>query len=105
MADIVTDTHQLEITIIEHGNPQIKDVVYPDSVEANEDFTITYDVENTDEDDNCFGRVFDTVTGIEIANTRWDEIINEGSIVTKTATIPGSDVFITLTIEVGYVKA
>ena len=105
MTDIITDTYNLEITIIEHANLQIKNVVCPDSIEANEDFVISYDIENLGATDDCYGRVIDTNSNAEIVNSRWDEEIGDGLTVSKMTTIPGSDVVIQLTIEVGYVKA
>jgi hypothetical protein len=104
MTDIITDEYNLEITIIEHADVQILDVVAPDCVEANEDFEISYEIRNDGETDSCFGRVIDTVTNSEIAGSRWDETIMSGSNMTKIVTIPGSDVVLNLRIEVGYVK-
>jgi len=104
MEDIITDSYNLEITIIEHADVQILNVIAPDSVEANEDFEITYEIRNDGESDGCFGRIIDTVTDSEIANSRWDEDIMTNETRTKIVTIPGSDVVLNLRIEVGYVK-
>jgi hypothetical protein len=105
---IVTESEQLSVSIIQHGNADILSVQAPSDVEANTPFDITYNVKNIGTvDDMIFGRVKDTVTGDIITGTEWSEVINAMSAVSKTATIPGYTPPgpIQLTIEVGYISS
>jgi len=104
MTDIVTDTKEFTVTIIQHANVIIKNLTTPTSVESGEDFTITYDATNNGATDSCYGRVVDVDSNSEIANSYWTESISTGSTKNCSIVIPGKTTQHNLKIEVGYQK-
>jgi hypothetical protein len=85
IADHVTDTETVTITVIAHGNLDVTITNYPAQVFVGQAFDVIYDVINNGGDDSAYGRAL--VDDVEEAGTRWDETITSGQTVTKTATI------------------
>ena len=99
MADIITDTKTLTITVIEHGDIQITNVTAPPAVEMGEPFDITYTIVNNGNTDTCYGIIQ------AFGDSRWDETIDAGATKTKSYTVAtGIDDTLNTTIEVGYTK-
>ena len=105
MTDHITDTYDLVITIIQHGNVQISNVVAPSQVYSGEDFIISYDATNNSDADDCWGHIMDTGGGSEIPNSRWEQNLANGGAYHSEVTVPGRDSDLNATIEVGYVTA
>lgn len=102
MVDYITDTHNLIITIIQHGNLQISNVVAPSEVFENEEFVISYDVTNNGGTDTCWGHIMDTGQQVEIPNSKWQQAIPAGELQHFDTTVPGRSEDLHATIEVGY---
>ena len=99
MVEVITDSKTITITIIQHANCVIENLVYPEYVESGESFDITYDVTNNGETDTCYGKLYDANGDIDT----WQETIDTGATVSKTVTLSITDTF-NGTLEVGYVK-
>ena len=99
-----TDTYEFVITIIEHGNAEILNVVVPTTpIYTNTPFEIKYDVKNTSgSPDVLYGKILDE-DGETITGTYWEETITPGESITKTYSHPGFETIgqYTLTIEAG----
>ena len=102
-ANVVTDSHVMTITVIQHGFAQIVlPVDFPTSVEADTPFDITYTVKNNGNvSDTLYGRLL--VEGVELTGSYWSEIVDSEATVTKTFTHPGITDDTEITLEVGHV--
>lgn len=100
---VMTDSYELQIQIIQHGLAKIVigSVIYPASVEADEPFTIQYQVRNDSVVDTLYGHLLVGIT--ELPNSAWtQENVASGEIISKTYNHPGISVETTITIEVGH---
>lgn len=104
MPDVITDTYEISIGIIAHGAAEISNVVAPTEVEADEPFTIEYDVTNNGETDSMFAQIKNTADDIVFEGTRWDEEIPAGEEVHKIAQMPGISAPLNAIIEAGYTR-
>lgn len=98
----VTDSYTMNIQIITHGIAHIvQPVAYPETVEADTPFDITYTTKNDGTvQDTLFGRML--VGGAEIPNSAWTEVVDVNGTVVKTYHHPGISEETTITIEVGH---
>ena len=101
MVDILTDSKTVTVTIIQHANCVIQNIIAPTAVELGESFDISYDCLNNGATDTCYGQVFNVTV---IPGSRWDQNIPASGSVTKTTTVTGITGDTTFTIEVGYSK-
>jgi len=104
MTDIVTDTYELHIGLVQHGNAQISNVVAPEEVEIGEPFNIEYDVTNEGPTDTIYGHVMRTDNQQVFEGTDWEESIPSGQVVNKVAQMPPISEPLDVTIVVGYRK-
>ena len=101
----VTDTYIFTLSVIEHGDAEISNVVVPtEPIYKNEVFDITYDVTNNGANpDTIWGHIKDEVGNV-IPGTYWEETLNHNEEVTKTYPHPGFPTTgsYELTIEAGH---
>lgn len=101
MTDHITDTHELTITIIQHADITITNVIAPSSVEIGEDFDIEYDANNNGATDTCWGHIMKA--GTELPGSRWEDTVDANDtkhvVYTVSGGISEDSIF---TIEVGY---
>lgn len=98
MTDYPTDTYELTITIIQHGDLAVMNVDAPAQVEANTPFVIEYDCINNGETDMCYGRLIEDGSDVD----RWDDTINAAATKHVVVNMPGRATTLNATIEVGY---
>jgi hypothetical protein len=102
MVDHITDSVSVSIVVIHPGNADIYEVTAPTAVEENTPFTVSYKVKNLGDRDDIWGQIKDSNTGMIIAGTRWDVVMNKDEIKEISATIPGITTNINLLVEAGY---
>ena len=104
MTDIITDSINIQINILNHGNCVISNVVAPTEVYVGDTFNIEYDCTNNDGSDMCYGRIIKN--GTTVVGSRWDQELSEGESITNVTPIvaPSTSGTVTFTIEVGYTK-
>jgi len=101
MVEIITDTQSISISVIQHADCKILNLVYPASIEPEEEFDITYDCKNNGVGDTCFG----TLKGGSTIYDHWEETIGSGGTVSKVVNFPdGITENLNATLDVGYVK-
>lgn len=102
---IVTDTYEFTLTVIEHGDAEISNVVVPlEPIYKNEGFDIIYDVTNNGANpDTLWGHIKDE-NGDVLPGTYWEEMLGPAESVTKTYPHPGFPISgsYTLSIEAGH---
>jgi hypothetical protein len=107
MTDHITDTQEFVIQVIHFGNLDITNLVAPMTiVEGDGTQVISYDVTNIGSEDTVYGRAYYTETQAEIPNSRWELDMTNGSVQTKTFSVPApkvTDTTIGITIVAGYV--
>ena len=99
----ITDSYTLQITVIQHGNAQIvtDSVVFPQEVEANTPFDISYDVRNDGADDTLMGHILEGL--LQVPDSNWEETFDAAEVKTKTFTHPGISGDTGFTVEVGHI--
>ena len=100
LMDHMTDEKKITISIIEHGELLVSDIIYPRKVEKHQLFQIAYDCTNTGETDKCYGQIL--VNDNLVGETRWDETIEKGFTRPCIATIQGIGEHTEFIIDVGY---
>jgi len=101
MVEVITDTKNISISIIQHANCSINNLTYPTEVESGESFDISYDCTNNGATDTCFGKLYDTDTTYD----NWEETIPSGGTVNKVVTFnTGITETLEVVLEVGYIK-
>lgn len=104
MVDIITDSYDFTVEVIQHGDLAISNVIHPTIVEPGETFMVSYDVTNNGATDTCFGKIMSIGPSeeTEIAGTRWQETIPAGTTKNFSPTITGRATNLVARIEVGY---
>jgi len=102
MSEVITDTYEFTVEIIQHGDLVISNVVAPNQVDPGADFTVEYDVTNNGTNDTCFGYIKDIDSDNEIAGTRWQQGLQSGQTQHFYATITGRATALNAQIVVGY---
>jgi len=98
----ITSTYPITIQILQHGDAQILNVVYPAGVYSGESFIIEYDCINNGGEDLVFGRIKNDTSGEVIEGTAWEQSIPSGETIHHVDELPGITEPLTATIEVGY---
>ena len=102
--EIITDTFDFVIKLVQHADLKISNVVYPDKSEPGKPIHISYDVTNQGGQDNCYGKIMDDATGYEIQGTRWQKTIGTGIVEKIECDIPPRVNDLHGKIVVGYIK-
>jgi len=89
MAEIMTDSHQFTVTVIQHANLEITNTNIPTNVESGTPFNIEYEVTNNGATDNCYGHIFNATTETIVPGSEWTESIDAGAVVQKSFEISG----------------
>lgn len=79
MTDHISDEFDFIVSIIEHADLKIDNVIFPDKIECGNSFVVSYDVVNEGSDAPCWGRILnieDDDSLMEVVNTRWQEDID-----------------------------
>lgn len=101
MTKTTTDIKNFDITIIEHGNAKIYNVVAPTSIEKNTPFQIKYDCKNEGTvQDLIYGQLYQN--DVLIGNSTWSENIPAGTIKPKIYNHAGISIPVTIKIETGH---
>lgn len=97
----ITDSYTMNIEVIQHGFATIiLPVTFPESVEMDTPFNITYTVKNTGAaNDTLFGHL--KVGNDVVPDSYWSENVAPDGTVTKTFTHPGINISTTFVLEVG----
>jgi len=102
--DVVTDTHEFAILVVEFGAAEIQNVVVPTPpIHVNTPFDISYDVVNTGETDILQGHLKDH-EGLILPGSEWEQEVPAGETLSKVCTHNGFSVSgsYSMTLEVGH---
>jgi len=84
MTEIITDTHQFTINVIQHPNVEIINTIIPTEVESGDQFTIEYEIKNNGASGNCWGHIKDVDNDTILAGSEWTGSMNTDDVLTKT---------------------
>jgi len=87
MVDIAQDSYEFTIELLEHPSLEIQNVVAPSTAYAGDIILVEYDVVNSGGQDTCYGRILNDGE-IEMAGSRWEEVIDAEGTVHKTYEFP-----------------
>ena len=98
---VLTDNQTFTIDVISSEGLEISNVTYPDIVNQNEPFIISYRVTNKGSNNNCCGRIIDNSIPMDIYGSRWQENISYNEYKDFSVDILGININLDITIEVG----